>query len=609
VISHGGEARPDAWAAFTQARSVGEFCQSWLAILVESVGQVHRGLVLLQAEDGSYGPAGFWPDVRTDLTDLADPAKRALAAREAVIEPADDGRRLVLAYPVELRGTLVAAVVLDLAPRNDAPLQQAFRALHWGVGWLDAMLRGQEVERLGAERERAQQVVDALLRVGEAADLDEAAHRAVDLLSERLGLERVSLGLLQPGRSGRLRLQSMSSTAWFDRRSALVRRIENAMEEAWDQRASQAVPPVPGWPVGVAVAHADLAGEGPSASAVLSALVTVRGEAIGVVTVERGIARPFDASDAGWVEAWARSLGPALALHREADRWIAGRLRRKTVAVREALVDPRRPAWRIGLVAGVLLVGALLFVEADHRVTATAALEGVVQRAQVAPFDGYVREARVKAGQSVKTGDVLAVLDDRDLKLEQERWRSAAQQHERRYRDALSRHERAAARIAAAERAEAEAQLALAEEKLARTEVTAPFDGVVVSGDLSQRLGSPVEKGETLFEVAPLDGFRVVLKVDDVDIRNVQVGQRGRLVLAGLPGEPIGFAVRNIAAAGPHEGRNAFDVEAVLDRSGPTLRPGMEGVGKIDAGQRNLLWIWTHHGLDWLRLKWWQWTP
>jgi hypothetical protein len=35
----------------------------------------------------------------------------------------------------------------------------------------------------------------------------------------------------------------------------------------------------------------------------------------------------------------------------------------------------------------------------------------------------------------------------------------------------------------------------------------------------------------------------------------------------------------------------------------------MEGVGKIVADQRRLLWIWTHEATDWLRLALWNWLP
>ena len=49
-------------------------------------------------------------------------------------------------------------------------------------------------------------------------------------------------------------------------------------------------------------------------------------------------------------------------------------------------------------------------------------------------------------------------------------------------------------------------------QQLERMQIMAPFDGVVVSGDLSQSLGSPVERGDVLFEVAPLDDWRLMLE-------------------------------------------------------------------------------------------------
>ena len=606
----------ESWAAFAQADSVGAFCQSWLAILADSIGRTRRGMVLLRSADGSFSPVGFWPGVETDLTDLAEPARRCLAARSARCEPlpAPAGTvaaapGLVLAYPVDLRGELRGVVVLDVAHRPEAQVQQAYRALHWGMGWLDSMLRGEELGRLAGSAERARQVVDALLRVAEAGSLDEAAHVAVDLLAERLGLARASLGLLGDERSARIVLKALSATAWFDKRSTLARRIENAMEEAWDQRATVAVPARADRPAALDAAHVDLAGSGAQAVAVVSAVVTGGGDALGVLTIERGLHQPFNADELAWLEAWAAALGPVLALHLDGSRWIAGRLRRQAGQAWAVLRDPRRPSWRIAAVLALVALGVLLFADGDHRVSAAANIDGAVQRAAVAPFDGFVRTAPIKAGQRVKAGDVLATLDDRDLLLERERHASERERHERRYRDALSRHERAEARMAAAEMAEAQAQLALAEERLGKTQITAPFDGVVVSGDLSQQLGSPVEKGKLLFEVAPLDAFRVLLKVDESDIRSVAVDQRGQLVLAGLTSDKLGFTVRNISVAAPSDGRNAFEVEAALDASPPTLRPGMEGVGKIDAGQRRLLWIWTHRAVDHVRLKLWEWWP
>ena len=39
------------------------------------------------------------------------------------------------------------------------------------------------------------------------------------------------------------------------------------------------------------------------------------------------------------------------------------------------------------------------------------------------------------------------------------------------------------------------------------------------------------------------------------------------------------------------------------------LRPGMKGVGKVDIGQRKLIWIWTRSLIDWLKLALWSYSP
>jgi multidrug resistance efflux pump len=119
---------------------------------------------------------------------------------------------------------------------------------------------------------------------------------------------------------------------------------------------------------------------------------------------------------------------------------------------------------------------------------------------------------------------VLASLDDRDLKLDRLRWLGEVATLDRRYREALALHKRAEMNLFGAQLRQAQAQLDLTDYKLARTQITAPIGGVVVSGDLSQLVGTPVEEGKLLFEVAPLDAFRVALKVREGDVAHVAPG-------------------------------------------------------------------------------------
>jgi RND family efflux transporter MFP subunit len=303
-------------------------------------------------------------------------------------------------------------------------------------------------------------------------------------------------------------------------------------------------------------------------------------------------------------------LGPILGLKRDNERGAWQRTREAAAAGARALFGPRHPGAKLLAALAVLALAFLAVAAGEYRISAKTVIEGEVQRAAVAPFEGYIAESRVRAGDRVAKGQLVARLDERDLRLERNRLESEREQLFGRHRQALAAADRAQMAMVAAQIGQADAQLSLVEDKLSRAALLAPFDGVVVSGDLSQLLGTPVEQGKVLFQIAPLDAYRVILEVDERDIAQVRVGQPGELALSGIPDQKLRFAVKQITPVSTSEdGRNYFRVEAQLDDASARLRPGMEGVGKIAAGSRKLVWIWTHPLVDWLRLAAWKWLP
>jgi RND family efflux transporter MFP subunit len=285
---------------------------------------------------------------------------------------------------------------------------------------------------------------------------------------------------------------------------------------------------------------------------------------------------------------------------------IADALRRWT----RKLFGPRHPTVKL-LATLLLAITVFMFAyPATFRVSGDAVLEGASQRVSVAPFDGFIDEASVRAGDLVHQGQLLATLDDKDLRIDALRWESELARLQQQQRQALVSKERTEIALLEAQIRQTEAQLELSRLKLARTEIRAPVSGLVIAGDLSQKLGSPVQKGDTLFEIAPLDGYRVVLKVDERDVRFVRKGYPGRLLLSGMAGRSMPMTVTNVTAVSKAEdGLNFFRVEATLNDAAPAVRPGMEGVGKVDIDTRSLAWIWTRTFMNWLRVTWWEWTP
>jgi len=299
---------------------------------------------------------------------------------------------------------------------------------------------------------------------------------------------------------------------------------------------------------------------------------------------------------------------PLLRHWREAERSL---LRHVVASVREGsrkLVRPGHLAWKVAAVALLLGLAGLLFLPVDDRVTANLAIEGRIRQVVTAPFEGFVAQALVRPGERVVRGQVLARIDDRELKLEQNKHRSERDQAANKLRQAMAERDASALAVASADMRQAEAQLALSESKLERAALLAPIDGLVVSGDWVQQIGAPVETGKEMFEIAATDGYRVVLHVPDHDIARVTNGQPGVLRLTGQPQQGYAFRVSNVTAtASVQDGGNGFRVEAAWDGPVPPLSPGMQGVGKIVVGEANLLTVWTRSSIDWLRLKVWSW--
>jgi RND family efflux transporter MFP subunit len=382
------------------------------------------------------------------------------------------------------------------------------------------------------------------------------------------------------------------------------------MMEAIDQQQPVVYPLAPGGHLVVTFAHAELA-QMSGAGGLATLLLMHQSRTVGALTLERASGLYFDAQSLELLDGLATLLGPLVVLLQSRQRTLPAHAADEVRGYWRRLVGPREAGFKFAAIGAAILLLLLIFVNGEYRVSGEARIEGEMQRVLTAPFQGYVRESYKRAGDAVQQGDVIARLDDRDLR--QERVRLAAQRDQmlQQFREAMAKRERAQVRIASAQVAQAEAQIALMDEQIARSELVAPFGGIVVSGDLSQALGAPVERGQILFEVAPLDAYRVVLQVDEQQVADVRVGQSGELVLTSLPHAHYPFTVKTVTPVNvAKEGRNLFRVEGPLDaKPDERLRPGMEGVGKVSVDDRRLIWIWTRDFSSWLRRKLWAWMP
>jgi RND family efflux transporter MFP subunit len=608
---HRARAESAAWARFVDASDRAEFCASWLALLAGRIDRARAALLLVADREGEpFGVVAAWPDPQRDLQYLSAVAERALGEHCAIATapdgsaPAADGP-VHVGYPVEVGGRLVGAVVLDVGAGGPGGLQAAFRQVHWASAWLLDYFRQQRLAEREAELSRVGALNELLATALEHRKLHSSALAVSNELAMRLHCDRVSVGFEDRAQVEPL---ALSHTASFDRRSDLVRALADAMDEVLDLGVAVAIPAPADDELG-AIACAEAARQ-LNVQAMLSVPLLDESQTIGVITFERNAGPTFDVAEQRIARALGVMLGPVWALQRAQERSGWRRARDASRAALQAAIGPQHPGLKLAAVMISALLLATALIHTDHRVSARTVIEGSTQLASVAPFDGFIAEGLVRAGDTVRAGQPMARLDDRDLKLERAKWSAEREQLQRKYQVAMAQADRGAMGVIAAQVGQSEAQLSLAQEKLSRATLVAPFDGVVVSGDLSQSIGTPVELGKLLFEVAPLEGFRVVLQVDDRDIARLALAQRGELVLSSLPDQVLPFTLSAITPVATQvDGRNVFRVEAKVDGQTTRLRPGMEGVGKVVVGERSLLWVWTHSFFDWLRLALWNWLP
>jgi len=118
----------------------------------------------------------------------------------------------------------------------------------------------------------------------------------------------------------------------------------------------------------------------------------------------------------------------------------------------------------------------------------------------------------------------------------------------------------------------AEAAVALVEARLAKTEIRAPFTGVI--GLRSVSIGDYVKEGADIVNLESIDLLKVDFRVPEVYMRQVKAGQPLQVALDAYPGKTFEgrvFAVNPLLDAA---GR-AVVIRAQVKNADASLRPGM----------------------------------
>lgn len=135
-------------------------------------------------------------------------------------------------------------------------------------------------------------------------------------------------------------------------------------------------------------------------------------------------------------------------------------------------------------------------------------------------------------------------------------------------------------KIADAQVEQARLALEQARRALDGTKLIAPFDGVVAAVNLQE--GALASAATPVLVLVDLSGFRIQVRVDEVDIALVREGQPVRLTLDALPGQEIRGQVARIAPISSLEGGiNTYTVDIEIAPTDAPLRAGMSATAEI----------------------------
>ncbi len=447
------------------------------------------------------------------------------------------------------------------------------------------------------------EVMDLGLALGESRYFGEAALRICNAVGAQLGAARASLGWAE---GVALRLQATSHGGKVAHNSQEALAIVKVMEEAMDQNNEVAHPALDGSPA--ITRETRQFSSAHDAEHVLSVPFRVEDQVVGVLCVERAAEDgPWETASVSRLRLLADLAAPRLEdLYRQSG-WFGKRLWRSVRRRSARWLGPEYTGWKLAGVTTLLTLLALSLIQIDHQVKAPFVLKTDAAARISAPFPGYIDEVSFHLGDAVKQGDLLVGLDRKELLLEEADTVAAASKNSREGRSYMAEGKLAQMQVAFADQATAETKLAIIRHRLDLTQVKAPFDGVVVEGELRERLAAPVQAGEPLLKIVQLRDLYGQLQVDERDIPYLAAGLVGQLSFASRPDEKYSVSLDRFepVAEARAEG-TTFALRVGLHGEPQSWwRPGMSGVCKMTAGKRSVLWVLGHRLVEALRLWLW----
>ena len=441
----------------------------------------------------------------------------------------------------------------------------------------------------------ASAVVDLIAHVESAADIDAASGRLVDEIGEYLKGVRCLLGTCNDPADYVLLKADSDSASLFD--ETTERAIEAVFQESVLRDQLSQYPAAAEHERHSLLAHRRLASL-LNVDTILSVPLRDNARDLQGVLIVTGDGKLAEDSEANhFLRAVSGPVGACLSLLKRTD---PGPVARFITGVLDAWKTSKG---RIAVAAAAVVCGILL-LPMKYQVKCDCELQPVKRRFVAAPFDGPLETSLVEPGDIVTANELLARMDGREIRwelagIEADRDRAMTERNVH-----MARSEFGASEISRLEMDRHTSRERMLRHRETNLEIRSPIAGLVIEGDWKKQEGVPLETGQSLFEIAPLDSMIVEVAIPEEDIPYVETGQDLAVSLDAWPSRTITGTVERIHVRSEvRENENIYVAEMRVPNPDDELRPGMQGRAKVSTVRRPLLWNLFH--TPWNRFVMW----
>lgn len=450
------------------------------------------------------------------------------------------------------------------------------------------------------------ETASALARSAQYTSQEELAYALTNKLRTRNGCDQVCLAMV---RGNHVRLLSISGLDDINHRSPGVKHIIHAMEECLDfgkPVVQQSGPEIQD-PDIITGGRLHLAWhQSASGAPVASIPLMLDDHCIAIMSVRRSKTATFAPEDLAELRGMIEHYAPALQTIGQANQSLMRHVRRSMAGFWQGTLVHASWTRRAALACVSAFVLWVCFGTMQYEVVVHGSVVPAETRQVAAPADGVLRVASLIPGDFVHAGDVLCQFDTIELELELERQRGEFAMLRVDELQAMAGGTPAEERLARAHQQAVQASIDLLELRVAQSVVRAPVDGVILEGDLGRRIGDVFTKGDPLFELSTNAGWKLELEIPESVVSEFKVGQQGRFASHSRPEDTHELEIVHLHPSAERRGlHNVFLAEATSNVQAEWMRSGVEGLAKIEAGERSPLWVAFHRITDYIRLHLW----